>query len=414
MQASTSKETPDINRVLADISGALVGQFEISALLEQVVDTSMRTLHAEVCSIFLRDREGDPEVVTMRAGSGFAAKLVGKARYRIGEGFTGTIAKYGRKFNIKSREELEHLTVDGERVWRGKFDGGQWPSGQSEFRNCIALPSKIKDEILGVIKVENKRIDHGGQFTETDEQYIETMANVVALAVENVRLHAQTENQLKTIAAKAAHRINNQITNYDAIELDLDDQASTAIPDKPKLREMAQRIATTTRSLKRMVGEFKNYGKPLVIEKIQCDVNGVVKNEVWLAKPPRNITISDQLDPSLSAAPLDAGRFAEAIKELLKNSIKAIGHASGHIEIATTQRSASSDGHHSLIEVKISDSGPGFPPLFPVFEPFQSTDPQSTGLGLATVKELIEAHGGSVSASSGGRAGAVIILEIPL
>src|SRR5438128_809876 len=111
MQASTSKETPDINRVLADISGALVGQFEISALLEQVVDTSMRTLHAEVCSIFLRDREGDPEVVTMRAGSGFAAKLVGKARYRIGEGFTGTIAKYGRKFNIKSREELEHLTV---------------------------------------------------------------------------------------------------------------------------------------------------------------------------------------------------------------------------------------------------------------------------------------------------------------
>ncbi len=350
----------------------------------------------------------------MRAGSGFAAKLVGKARYRIGEGFTGTVAKYGRKFNIKSREELEHLRVDLEPVWRGKFDGEQWPSGQSEFRNCIALPLKIKDEILGVIKAENKRLDHGGQFTDTDEQYIETIANVVALAVENVRLHAQTENQLKTIAAKAAHRINNQITNYDGLQLDVDDQASMAIPDKTKLKDIAIRISQTTRSLKRMVGEFKNYGRPLVIDKTLSDLNEIVRNEIWLAKPPANIRISDRLDPELPPARFDAGRFAEAIKELLKNSIKAVGEKDGRIEVRTSQHNASSDPHHVSISLTITDSGPGFPQSFPVFEPFQSTDPQSTGLGLATVKELVEAHGGVVGASPGGQAGAVITLEIPI
>lgn len=48
------------------------------------------------------------------------------------------------------------------------------------------------------------------------------------------------------------------------------------------------------------------------------------------------------------------------------------------------------------IHIAIQDNGPGFQPGFPVFEPFHSTDPSSTGLGLATVKELIEAHGGHI------------------
>ena len=112
---NAAKERPDINKVLADITGALVGKFNIATLLEQVVETSMRTLHAEVCSVFLTDREKDPHVLTMMAGSGYAGKLVGKSRYHIGEGLTGTIAKYGSKFNIKNRDEFENLTVGGQK-----------------------------------------------------------------------------------------------------------------------------------------------------------------------------------------------------------------------------------------------------------------------------------------------------------
>jgi signal transduction histidine kinase len=410
----TREERPDINKVLADITGALVGQFKIATLLDQVVETSMRTLNAEVCSIFLKDREHDPEVLTMMAASGFGAKLVGKAKYRIGEGFTGTIVKYGRKFNIKSREEMEHLTVDGTRVWLGRFDGEQWPSGQSEFRNCIALPLKIKNQILGVIKVENKRREFGQYFTDADEQYIETIANVVALAVENVRLYEQTENQLKTIAAKAAHRINNQVTNYDAIQLDLDDQAAAAIPGRKKIKEIAARISVTTRSLKRMVNEFKSYGKPLVIEKRPCDLNSIVSDEIWLAKPPAHITIGGDLDQTLPQVRLDAGRFAEAIKELLRNATKALGNRTGQIEVKTYLSKATNEAAANHVVIEISDTGPGFPPQFPVFEPFQSTDPQSTGLGLATVKELVEAHGGAISALGNSRGGAIIKIQIPV
>jgi signal transduction histidine kinase len=422
-------EQSNINAVLADITGALVGHFKMTTLLSKVVETSMRTLQAEVCSIFLEDKQNEPGVVTMMAGSGFARKLVGKAKYKIGEGFTGTVANYGSRFNIKSREELENLEVDGKQVWKGKFDKEQWPSEHSEFRNCIAFPLKIKDQVLGVIKVENKDPEYGDHFTEEDDRYFEIIANVVALAIENARLHdarlhEQIERQLKAIAGKAAHRINNQITNYDGIEIELAEQACMAIPDKQKLREITLRMTTTTRNLKRMVREFITYGKPLVIVKEPSNLNKIIQDEIWLARS-QAIKIESYLDDSLPVIPVDAGRFAEAIKELLRNSIKAISNNPNYQQlgkiIVTTKligEDLSSDPRipntPKNVIIEIADSGPGFPANFPICEPFQSTDPQSTGLGLATVKELVEAHGGAITASQSEDGGALIRMTVPL
>jgi signal transduction protein with GAF and PtsI domain len=73
----------DTNSVLADITSEMVGEFQISVLLDRVVQTAMRTLGADVCSIFLEDPP-DSSFVVMKAGSGFARPLVDRARYRIG------------------------------------------------------------------------------------------------------------------------------------------------------------------------------------------------------------------------------------------------------------------------------------------------------------------------------------------
>ncbi|MBN2287095.1 MAG: GAF domain-containing sensor histidine kinase [Tissierellales bacterium] len=396
-------------QVLSSITSAVVGHFEMSKLLDQVVNTSMATLHAEVCSIFLVEREKDYSVLIMRAGSGFAKPLVGIAKYQFGEGFTGYIAAHKKGFNIHTRKQLETLTVDGQNVWQGKHDPKQWPSGKSEFRNCIALPLMIKGECLGVIKVENKQQSYGEYFTEDESSYFEIIANVVALAVENAKLHQQTENQLKAIAGKAAHRIHNQAANYDGIEFSLENEFEKPVPDRAQLQQIVKRLQQTTRSLKRMTEEFKNYGKPLRLNKEISDINKIIIDEVWLAKPPDTIKINYNLSPNIPKVYIDSPRFAEAIKELLRNSIKAISSkvtARGTIEISNKtvpyslnpNRTISSDDTSTItwIYVTIQDDGPGFPEGFPIFEPFHSTDPSSTGLGLATVKELIEAHGGHI------------------
>jgi signal transduction histidine kinase len=413
MSSRKTEYSHDINRVLSEITGTIVGQFGLSDLLDKVVSLAMRLLNAEVCSIFLNDKDKHPGIIRMMAGSGFAKRLVNKAEYKIGEGFTGFIAQTGNKFNIRTKEELQNLTNQetGDTIWKGKHDDEQWKSGMNEFRNLIALPLKIKDQIFGVIKVENKDKSFGTSFSNEDERIFEIIANVVALAIENARLHNKIETQLKAISAKAAHRINNQAANYDGIELDLEEELSNAIVDKDSLAKIRDRVVETTSNLKKMIGELKNYGKPIVLDRKPLSINKIIEDEAWYAKPPDSIEIERCLDDDIPDIYID-GRFAESIKELIKNAITAIENSKngqGRIRISTY---LGQEQDYYDVLVTVEDSGPGFPEDFPLFEPFNSTDPQSTGLGLATVKELVEKHGGEIHAHASTLGGACVEFSI--
>lgn len=407
-----------LSSVLSGVADAVVGQFEMTALLNQVIDTTMKMLHAEVCSIFLEDKEEEPGILKCVAGSGFAKRIVGIARYKIGEGFTGTVAKVGQPFNIKSREELEHLVVDGKEVWKGRHDDKQWESGKSEFRNCIALPLKIKEQTLGIIKAENKDINYGKFFTDEDLNIFQTIANVIAFTIENVRLHKQTETQLKTIASKAAHRIINQVANYDGIEVALTEEAKAKCPNNKKLLKLSERFTDATKNIKSMIQDFRQYGKPIKLEKKNNNLNKIIQDEIWLAKPPSPIQIHENLDRKIPDFMFDAGRFAESIKEMLKNAIRAISDKKkkGNISISTKliEKQITKSIAKKYAKIIIEDDGPGIKKKFPVFDPFQSTDPQHTGLGLATVKENVEAHGGTITIIPHKKKGAHFEILLPI
>jgi signal transduction histidine kinase len=345
------------------------------------------------------------------AGSGFAKNIVNVARYEIGEGFTGSVAKFGGEYNIKSREQLENLEIANKKVWEGKFDSKQWTSGENEFRNLIALPLEIKDQTLGVIKVENKRQDFGDYFSDDDLSIFKTIANVIALTIENARLQVQTEGQLKTISAMAGHRINNQVTRYDGISwrvkrLKEDSNHIERTQMTKDLIEIEEEIEAATQNLKMMIDDFRNYGKPIKLDKHLEDINMIIRDEIWLAQPPQDIKIHFDDNKDIPKIELDAARFAESIKELLNNAIRAIDEKKdgGNIYISSNLTTDSDTG--KIITITIRDDGPGFPPNFPVFEPFNSTDPKRTGLGLATVKENIKAHGGTIELIENSSSGA--------
>ncbi len=97
----------------------------------------------------------------------------------------------------------------------------------------------------------------------------------------------------------------------------------------------------------------------------------------------------------LSHLLFDGERMEQALINVLINSIDAVGKG-GMIEIKTEILGGKS---RSLI-VEISDDGKGIAPedLPYVFDPFFSSKKKGTGLGLATVKKIIEAHGGRVDA----------------
>jgi signal transduction histidine kinase len=110
---------------------------------------------------------------------------------------------------------------------------------------------------------------------------------------------------------------------------------------------------------------------------------------------------------------VDPERIEQAVRNLLENAIR-------HTPRGETVRltGVQADGR---IQIVVEDAGPGFPPdmLEVAFDPFVSGDGQvegetrsGAGLGLAIVRAVAEAHGGSVAAGNG-PAGARVMMDLP-
>ena len=399
-----AKKKQNFNVVLSIITNDIVGKFKLDELLEKIVDLVMGLLNADVCSIFLDDKQNEPKkTITMKAGSGFAKKLVNIATYDTGEGLTGYIYETGKIFNIKSQHELQNLKREKSTVsiWAGKHDDDQWVNNVNEFKNLIGVPLKIKDEIFGVIKVENKK---GSEtyFNDDDQTIFEIIANVVSLAIENARLVEKLEKDLKAISGKAAHRIFNITANYDGIEKKLNNEVSKGVCDVIKIKELIERQHEATKNLKSLTDEIKQFAKPLQINKTRCNLNEIIGDEIWYAQESldkeshNTIRIYQELDKNLPEIEIDKDRFPEAIKELIRNSVKAINSSTrkneGKITIVTKY-----DDINKAVSFRIEDNGTGFPKDLRIFEAFISMYPNSTGLGLTTVRELVQRHGGTIN-----------------
>jgi len=156
----------------------------------------------------------------------------------------------------------------------------------------------------------------------------------------------------------------------------------------------------------------------LRLSRRSVDVNEVVRGVVELVQPAidaKRIHLSIDADSQLPPIHGDASRLQQIVANLLGNATKFTPE-SGAVHVRVRR----ADG---AVEVAVTDTGQGIPTEFlqSVFEPFRQADPSTTrahgglGLGLAIVKHLVEAHGGTVSAESGGAArGATFTVWLPV
>jgi two-component system sensor kinase FixL len=107
---------------------------------------------------------------------------------------------------------------------------------------------------------------------------------------------------------------------------------------------------------------------------------------------------------------IDQIQIQQVILNLVRNSVEALRQMPRR-EIAF--RTAVSD---SFVEVVISDSGPGLPPeiLDRLFQPFVTTKPNGTGIGLSISRSIVEAHGGRLSAVDSPAGGAAFRFTLPI
>jgi CheY-like chemotaxis protein len=151
---------------------------------------------------------------------------------------------------------------------------------------------------------------------------------------------------------------------------------------------------------------------------VAVDVMQVIEAAVETVKPAadaKNIRIQTVLDPRSSAVLGDAGRLQQVVWNLLINAIK-FTPKNGRVQIVLKRV----DSH---AEIRVTDSGQGISAeVLPfIFDRFRQGDATTSkrhgglGLGLSIVKQLVELHGGTVTASSAGQdQGAQFIVQLPI
>ncbi|MCQ3937548.1 MAG: hypothetical protein DPW18_10950 [Chloroflexi bacterium] len=165
---------------LNEITRQLTSTLELNPLLQNILENAVGILNCEAGSLFLMDEQTDELVFQVTVGP-VASNLIGK-RLPPGTGIVGR-AVQTRGPVIENEDQNSP----------DRFKGVDQQTGFSS-RSLMAVPLQVKDRIIGVIEVINRR--DGLPFVQNDQTLLTAFAGQAAVAIENARLYTLTDQEL--------------------------------------------------------------------------------------------------------------------------------------------------------------------------------------------------------------------------
>jgi signal transduction histidine kinase len=233
------------------------------------------------------------------------------------------------------------------------------------------------------------------------------------LVDEHAALQASRAEELESFAARAAHDILNPVS---ATQMALALAARRDIQDG-RVRQLVEQALSNQKRVRNIIDgllQFARSGARSTAGAV-ADVWTVVQDEaagIRLIAEHAGIELRVGKLPRCHAA-CSEGVLASVVSNLVNNAIKYMGEREvRRITVRALQRGP-------FVHVEVEDSGPGIPSdaVGVIFRPFvrgPAYGKGGLGLGLATVKRLCEAHGGSVGVKSAVGLGSLFWFELPL
>lgn len=224
--------------------------------------------------------------------------------------------------------------------------------------------------------------------------------------VETLRLRAQRLEAVAELSASLAHEIKNPLASIrSAVEQMSDRPAATA--DE---RTLGALIVRESDRLSRLLSEFLDFARVQAARRDRVDVRDLVSGSVALASthPDRGDEVSVAL--ALGEMPLfiegDEDLLHRAVFNLVLNAVQATT-AAGEVRVETrrvplAEQPSGLPFGGDAVAIEVADHGGGIAQeiLDRLFEPFATTKPGGSGLGLAVVHRAIEAHQGVILVDS--------------
>lgn len=301
------------------------------------------------------------------------------------------------EMSLQFKEWKTSGNIINKEIWLKRKDGTTFPAllSGTNINDSAGKVTGRTVSLRDMTEINNiqKTLESNNQ--RLQQQYQEMTELVKKLEDVNEKLRKEKEQSAKlAIIGERMSQINHNIRNplnIIILNAELMTNRSKETGDK-EVTKRSQSILNASESMLLQIKELMSFIRGETLEMERKSLNQILSNAVNLVKMSK--TVSVQLPEHDIICKCDPNKLQVVFMNMLANSIEAIGD-NGKIIIRSGETA-------NDIIIEIEDSGPGIPYeiLSKIFDPMFTTKKGGTGLGLPYCKNVIEQHGGTISAST--------------
>jgi PAS domain S-box-containing protein len=400
----------------SDVSRALIKDSSLPDILRACTEAVVKHLDAAFARVWTLDEKEN--MLELQASSGIYTHLDGEhSRVPVGKFKIGIIA-------AERQPHLTNSVVGDVRV------GNQEWAKHEKMVAFAGYPLLVEDRLVGVVAMFARQ-----PLTEKTVEALAAVSNVIALGIERKHTESERERLLASEqrAREVAENANHSKDEFIAlVSHELRSPLNAMLgwtrilqeqkPDE-KTREYAlDVIVRNARSQSRLIEDLLDIARvgkgKLRLELQPTELIPIINAAIEIIKPTAeasNIKLSQTLDRAANFITGDVDRLRQVIENLLSNAVK-FTPPDGSVSVSLERDEMDA-------KIIISDTGQGISQEFlpQIFERFKQADPSTTrrhgglGIGLSLARDLVELHGGAISAESSGEGeGATFTVTLPL
>lgn len=412
-------------RFLYGIGRSVTSLRDIQQILNRIVDAATFLTEAEEGSIMLVDEEsGD---LYLRAARGLNEQKASSFRVKMHDSIAGQVIKSGQPISIGGQNE-----DDAFKVKTGYF-----------VKSLLNVPIKNKDEVIGVLAVNNKDITRA--FSERHLNLLTALTDYASVAIDNARLYTQlsadvdkaqkSSRQLEDLVEARTDQLENanrQLSKSEKLAvlghmaagvvdelhsplnhlLDNLHQLENNIEPSPQNLQIISAIERDTLQCQQTVDSLLDFSASRTYQLQDTDLNEVIES-AWAryanehAETGYMVEFVRGFDPQLPLISADSKQLKQALFYLIRHAYLDMPQG-GTLRVINRVVA-------SQIQIIISDTGQGMSKedLRYIFDPFYDNGHRAFGLDLSITHAIINRHSGTIEVESEPGQGTTFTIHLP-
>lgn len=390
-------------RIFRDISTSVHSSTDVTEVLNLVVKKSTEAINARGALLRILNLETN--------------QLELSAAYGLSE-------RYLSKGHVSSQKIISELCMQNKVIIIEDILNDprvQYPkeAGEEGIEMMLDVPLYLGNHVVGILRIF---LDRKKKFSDDELNFLVSIAEQCACAIEKARLierqrslydhlalHTEKLSALGRMAAGIAHEINNPLAGILLYSTNL----IKKVPREGPLKEGLDVIIHETIRCRGVIQELLEFSREKEPQKAPALVNEIIERTLRILENEfqiRHISVKRDLRPAMPKISVDVNQMQQVFVNLLINAVEAIEEGG----VITIRTDMDPDGDGEKIEISDTGSGIAKEHMTRIFEPFFSTKPKGTGLGLAVSYGIVKNHQGDLQVQSSPGHGTRFTITIPL